>query len=155
MIIKKRRPISFYLLVFLMIFLALGGLYGGLGLVIKPDGSILQMSITFLEGTPFDNYLFPGLILLFLMGIFPSFLIYPLFAKPDWKWAGFLNIYKNMHWSWTYSLYTGIILVFWMDFQLMIIGYGAAIQTVFSFYGIILIIVSLLPSLKKYYNLNE
>jgi hypothetical protein len=152
---KKRKPLSFYLLVFLMLFLALGGLYGGFGLILRPDGSILQMPLSFLEGTPFINYLIPGIILLFFMGIVPSFLVYPLVAKPYWRWAGIFNIYKDMHWSWTYSLYTGIILVLWMDFQLMIIGYGAVIQTIFSFYGIILVIVSLLPSLKRYYNLKD
>lgn len=150
---KKYKPLSLYLLIFLIAFLSIGGFYGGIALTFDPSGNFMQMSLSFLEGTPFHNYLIPGLILLLFMGIFPMFLLYPLITKPQWKWANLFNIYKEKHWSWTYSLYTGIILVLWMDFQLMIIGYGQIIQTIYSFYGILLVIICLIPSVKRYYDL--
>lgn len=155
MITKKRKPFGLYLLIFLITFLSIGGFYGGLGLILSPDGEFLQMSLNFLEGTPFTNYLIPGIILLIFMGIFPLLLIFPLIAKPDWKKANIFNIYKDMHWAWTYCLFSGIILVLWMDFQLMIIGLGHPIQIIYSFYGIALIIITMLPSVRKYYCLND
>ncbi len=52
----------------LLVFLALGALGGGAALVAAPDGSIMQMPPSLLEGSPFKDYLIPGLILGGLFG---------------------------------------------------------------------------------------
>jgi hypothetical protein len=112
------------------------------------------MPVTLLEGSPFTNYLVPGLILFFILGIFPLFLIYPQIAHPEWKWAGKLNIYPDMYWAWTYSLYTGLSLVIWITFQTWFIGYHL-LQTIYAFAGLLIIITTLLPLVKKHYSLKE
>jgi hypothetical protein len=149
---KVRKPFEVYLLVFLVFFQAVGAIYGGLTLVIDPTGGLLQMPLTSLEGAPFKNYLIPGLILLIFLGLLPSFLLYPLIFKPEWIRADILNIYKEQHWSLTYSLYLGIMLIIWIDVQIMILGYGAIIQSVYAFLGVVITIVSLLPGIKRYYS---
>jgi hypothetical protein len=149
---KVRKPFEVYLLVFLVFFQAVGAIYGGLTLVIDPTGGLLQMPLTSLEGAPFKNYLVPGLILLIFLGLLPSFLLYPLIFKPEWKRANFFNIYKEQHWSLTYSLYLGIILIIWIDVQIMMLGYGALIQSFYAFLGVVITIVSLLPVIKRYYS---
>ena len=53
----------------LLVFLALGALGGGAALVAAPDGSIMQMPLSMLEGSPFPNYFVPGLILGGLFGL--------------------------------------------------------------------------------------
>jgi hypothetical protein len=53
----------------LLVFLGLGALAGGIALVLRPDGSILQMPVSMLEGSVFPDYLVPGLILGGLFGI--------------------------------------------------------------------------------------
>src|SRR5579871_3983840 len=44
-------------------------IFGGLNLICKPDGSTIHLSPTLLNGTPFHNYLLPGLLLFFFNGI--------------------------------------------------------------------------------------
>lgn len=144
-----------YLLIFLMIFLSVGALFGGFMLLSEPSGSALQMPLSALAKSPFPDFLLPGLILFIFMGVFPLILVYALIARPAWRWANCLNIYKKLHWSWTYSLYVGIILVIWIDIQILLMGYGAFIQTFYGLLGITMIIVALIPSNMHYYTEKE
>jgi hypothetical protein len=130
-------------------------LYGGIALIADSTGGILQMSVSSLEKTPFNNFLIPGLILFFLLGLLPGFLLYPLLFKPEWKWANFFNIYKDQHWVLTYCLYLGIILIVWIDIQIMLVGYGAIIQSVYAFIGVAVVILSVLPGVKNNYKLEH
>ena len=147
----KPRPFSVYLLAFLLFFLALGGFFGGINLVLYPSGESLSMPVSYLQHSPFEDYLIPGLILLFLMGVLPLGLVYALLARPSWTWANALNIYAGQHWAWTYSVYAGIILIIWIDIQIMLVGYGHIIQTIYALLGVVITVTALLPSTKTYY----
>ena len=50
---------------------ALAAIGGGLALIAAPDGSVLSMTSASLAGTPFADYLAPGLILLAANGLLP------------------------------------------------------------------------------------
>ena len=52
-----------------LIILGLGALAGGIALVSAPDGSNMQFDVGLLAGSPFSDYLIPGLILGGLFGI--------------------------------------------------------------------------------------
>jgi hypothetical protein len=145
------KPFFRFTLIFLVFFLSAGALYGGLLLIIDPSGGGLRMPLSALADSPFPDYLIPGLILFISMGLFPLTLVYALVTKPAWKWAGCLNIYKDRHWSWTYSLYVSIMLVIWIDIEILFLGYGAFIQTFYALLGILMIIVTLIPSNIDYY----
>jgi hypothetical protein len=49
--------------------LGLGALAGGIALVAKPDGSVMQFDVALLAGSPFADFTFPGLILGGLFGV--------------------------------------------------------------------------------------
>jgi hypothetical protein len=53
----------------LLVFLAVGALGGGAALVAAPDGSIMQMPVSMLQGSPFPDYFVPGLILGGMFGL--------------------------------------------------------------------------------------
>jgi hypothetical protein len=53
----------------LLAVLGLGALGGGIGIVMKPDGSAMQWNVNMLAGSPFTDFLIPGLILLLLFGV--------------------------------------------------------------------------------------
>ncbi len=57
------------LVVFLLLFVSLSAIWGGIMLVIDPSGQKMQMPLSFLEKSPFENYLIPGIILLFMNGL--------------------------------------------------------------------------------------
>jgi urea transporter len=46
-----------------LVLLGIGATAGGIALVVKPDGSVMQMPLSYLDGSPFTDYLVPGLIL--------------------------------------------------------------------------------------------
>ena len=60
---KHSRPFSVSALFFLQIFLGLNGLMGGGAFLIAPDGRLLQIPVSYLNNTPFHNFLIPGLLL--------------------------------------------------------------------------------------------
>src|ERR1700756_2961706 len=57
----------------LLLFEGAGAVYGGLNLVIHPDGSSLGLSVALLRYALFPNFLIPGIILLGLNGVFSLF----------------------------------------------------------------------------------
>ena len=145
----KRVPWPVYILWFLLMFLSIGAFYGGLLFIGDPSGESLGMNTSYLDNSPFNNFLLPGIILLFFNGIFPLIILSGFFFK-KMEWAGFLNIYKDQHWPWTYSLYLGIILILWIDIQIMMIGYDM-IQSVYAIYGVIMVVITLLPGVRDFY----
>ena len=52
-----------------LILLGVGALAGGIALVARPDGSVMQLDVKLLAGSPFDDFLVPGLVLGGLFGI--------------------------------------------------------------------------------------
>ncbi len=52
-----------------LVVLGLGALAGGIALVAKPDGSVMHFDVALLAGSPFADYVVPGLILGGLFGI--------------------------------------------------------------------------------------
>jgi hypothetical protein len=49
-------------------FAALTAIISGVMLLASPDGSLLQLPLGVLSGTPFNSFTIPGIILLFVVG---------------------------------------------------------------------------------------
>jgi hypothetical protein len=145
----KKKPFTIYLLAVLLGIQSVGGLGGGLALTLSPSGAFMHMPLSALNGSPFSNFFIPGLILLSLLGILPGILAYAVVGQPMWSQTGYFNIYRNVHWSWTYSLYTGIMLTIWILVEIRWISYDI-LQTIYGLIGVLLIILTLLPANMKY-----
>ncbi|MCR9013801.1 hypothetical protein [Aquiflexum gelatinilyticum] len=142
-----------YMLLGLHLFLGLGALAGGGMLVLQPDGSLLGMEPGWLAQSPFSSYLIPGFILFICSGLLPLFSLVGLLFQPRWRWANALNIYPNRHWAWTYSLYSGIIVITWITVQLVMTQYFW-LQPVMIFTGLLIVIFTLTPSIMKKFELE-
>jgi hypothetical protein len=70
-----------------LVLLGLGALAGGIALVAKPDGSVMHFETSLLAGSPFSDFLVPGLILGGLFGI-GSFVVAGL-GLMHWRIAPF------------------------------------------------------------------
>lgn len=143
-----RRPFVLYLLLGLHLFLGLGGVYGGMMLILGPDGSLLGMDVRWLDHSPFTTFIIPGLILFTMVGLFPLFVLMGLLWTPAWNWANSLNIYANRHWAWTYSLYSGMVVIFWIIAQQLLTQYFW-LQPVMILTGLLIIILTLTPTVIK------
>ena len=146
-----KKPFLLYVLVFLVFFLAFSGLTGGFALTLWSSGDVLQMPLSMLENTPFNNFLIPGLILLLVLGVFPTLLGYAMLKEPKWDWANKLNVYKQYHFLWSYSLYLGLILILWINIQIFMIGGGHILQFIYGILGTLIVIVALSPQVMNYY----
>ena len=131
--------------------LAITGIYGGVALILDKSGANLKLSTNLLESTIFNSYLVPGIILLILLGFFPTITAFGLITRKKSRVANKINIYKKRHWAWTYSLYCGIMLVLWIDIQVMMIGGGYILQSIYAILGVLIIVLALMPSVMKYY----
>jgi hypothetical protein len=135
----KNRPFAAYLLLFLIFFQGLSGLFGGAGLVLDPSGRSLQIPIVWLENSPFENYMIPGIILLIVLGVFPLVVLFALLKKINWAWTG--------------TLLLAIALLIWLGVEILIIGYQAdpPLQAIYGVVGALMLLLVLLPPVRRYY----
>jgi hypothetical protein len=132
--------------------LALGAIGGGLILIISPTGEMLGMPISEFKNIPFKSFLIPGFILLTVLGLVPLLLIIALLKKPESKLAEKINVFKDMHWSWTYSIYIAFTLIGWIHIQLIFLQSSVHwLHTFYMFYAILIIIIALLPQVRNLY----
>ena len=145
-----KRPPFLWLLVFLLVFLSLGGFYGGILMLSDPSGKALQMDEVLLL-LPVSDYFLPGLFLLSVMGIFPLLLIYGLIRYPTWRWVNRFSSWSKHYWAWTGSILVGVVLIIWLAIQALLIGFQWPIQYVTLVNGILIILVALFPSIQNHF----
>lgn len=140
MLTNTSRPISLYILIVLVVFQGLSGIFGGIALVMDPTGSTLQIPLEWLSGSPFPDYLLPGLVLLVVLGIYPMLVSYGLVKGKQLAWYG--------------SLLLGIALMIWLGVEILIIGYqpNPPLQAIYGTVGIFILVCTILPSVKGYFN---
>jgi hypothetical protein len=151
---KTAHRLSIILLCLLHLFLGINGVAGGILLMIKTDGSMLGMQSDWLNHSPFNNYLIPGVLLFLFLGIIPLMTFLGLVKRRKWRFPDLFNIYRNRYWAWSFSLYTGIIAITWITIQLILTQYFW-IQPVIIFNGLFIIIITMLPGIMKHFELNN
>ncbi len=149
-----KRPFETWILIVLLAFLAINAIYGGISLMLAPDGSLLGMQPGWLDKSPFKNYLIPGFLLLLMNGVFPLLAVFGLITKNQNKLLNKLNIYPGKYWGWTFSVYSGIITNIWIIVQQLIAEYFI-LQTIFSAVGLLILVAALLPRVMRFYNIEN
>jgi hypothetical protein len=112
-------------------------------LALDPTGGLMQMPLEMLQGTPFPNFLIPGLILGIVLGLGAFFVLACLFILPKWAWAQRLNPFKGQHWTWAASAAFGLALMIWITVQVLMIGLGAFIQVLYFGVGLAILLLTL------------
>jgi hypothetical protein len=145
-----KRPFSLWILVFFLVFLALGGFVGAYSFLTDPTGNSLGMEKE-LALLPVPNYILPGLFLLLVMTITPLFLTFGLLARPDIPFIQIVFRFSPHHWSWTGTVVLGIGLMLWLVVEAYFIGFFAPIQYVTAINGLLILLMPFIPEIKKYY----
>lgn len=140
------RPAALYALVGVLAFQGLSGLAGGYGLIVDPSGRAVGIPAAWLQGSPFADYLVPGVVLFTLLGIGPLIVIYGLWTRRAW--------------SWTASLLVALALVVWLGVEIAVIGYQGEppLQAIYGVVAAALIVLSLLSPVRdhlRHGNLRE
>lgn len=149
----KTRPLSLYLLTSFILFLAVGALYGGYSLLIDVDGGAMQFSATWLEGTPFDSYLIPGLLLFNLFGVGSLVVTFVLWTRPRIPLLDALLGWTHAYWGWTAAFLLGVGLIVWIAVQMVMLREVGtqSLQILMGATGIAIALLTLMPDMRRYY----
>ncbi len=139
------------ILIALLAILGLSALGGSSFLILSPSGEMIGMSLSMLDKSPFKNFLIPGLILFIVLGISPIALIFALLKKPESKLAERFNFFKDMHWAWSYTVYTAFALVVWIQVQIILTHTFDPLQNFCVFLALAILFLTLLPKLRNFY----
>lgn len=107
----------------LQLFVALGAVVAGAMFILEPSGRLLQAPLAMLKGTPFSNYLLPGIILFCINGLGQAV-------------AGILTLRRDARAGIVGGVF-GLGLIIWLFVQVTLIGGGYLIQNVFFAIGIV------------------
>ena len=88
---------------FLQLFIGLGAVGGGFGLVLEPSGANLGVPLEMLKHSPFTDFLIPGIVLLIVNGLGSI--------------AGSVVSFKLLHYTAEIALALGSFLVAWILIQ--------------------------------------
>ncbi len=147
-------PFAAKLLIFLLFFLGIGAIASGAMLFAAPDGRFLGMTVDLLEGSPFRDYLIPGIILFLAVGVFQLLTAYGLMTRSRWRWPDALNPVKFQHWAWTASWAAGVIMIIWIAVETALLGYVSFLQPLIFVWALVLIILTFLPGVRRYYRVK-
>jgi hypothetical protein len=101
------KTVILVICVILLLINGIGALFGGFQLFTDPTGSKLQMPLSFLENSPFNDYLIPGIILFIVNGIFSFLALAMLILKKT-----------RAHW---FVLTQGVLLSGWILMQILML----------------------------------
>ena len=129
-------------------------MFGGEVLIISPSGKLFGMPLSMLQNSPFANFLLPGIILFTLLGVVPTALTIVLVKKPVNKFAELFNVYKDMYWGWTYSIYIAFALIIWIQSEMTFLRAVHWSHSLYVFLAMMILWVALLPQVRNRYK-NE
>jgi hypothetical protein len=112
----------------LLLFNGLSALFGGSVLIVAPDGSILGMPLSLLAGTPFSDFLLPGLILFTVLG---------LGSCIGW-WLAFRRSTYAVRWVQVVGLGT----VIWIVTQMIMLHGVDVLHVIYGATGVVLVWLS-------------
>ena len=117
----RRRPGTIMALTVLLVVLTIGAVQGGAAMVIDPTQP-LGMSTSYLEGTPIDDYVLPGL---FLLGIALASALTSVGLVFDWRWrwAEAIERAVGFRWPWIGAVLIGSILLAFEIVELFLVPF--------------------------------
>jgi hypothetical protein len=139
---NRRKPVAAYALMACLLFQGVSGMAGGLGLLMDPSGETLRIPLNWLEGSPFQDYTIPGLVLLVVLGIFPIAVLYGLWNGEGWGWTG--------------AVLVGLALIVWLVVEIIVIGYqpDPPLQLIYGILGAAILVLTALSRVREFYGVS-
>mgnify|MGYP000910627319 FL=1 len=136
---SNRRPGTVWALMVFLCIQALGAIGGGAGLVQDPVENI-GMPLSMLDGSPFSDFLVPGLILLIVVGLPPLVAVYGLAGR--------------RRWGWWLAIVAGVGLLIWIITEVALLGYlpgtGIGLQIGMGLLGVLILVMALVRPTRRY-----
>lgn len=112
----------------LVSFIAVTALLSGILMISNPGGEMMSLSLSLLEGTPFNDFRIPGLLLTVIVGGINLL-------------AVFINLKRNAsRYSW--AMAGGVVITVWILAQMFLIGTFHWLHAFYLVIGILIILIS-------------
>jgi hypothetical protein len=148
---RIHRPFALWPLVTLIGLLVVTGLFGGWSFITDTTGAGLQAKLSWLERTPVNDFLLPGLFLLGVYGIGGMILIAGLVWRLSPGPLRRLDARTGRHWSWYGAIAFGLVLVLWIAYELVVMPETIWIQPALMAVGFAIAGIPLLPSMRRWF----
>lgn len=116
------------LLLLLLGFTGLTSAISGLLMISRPDGSMLELSLSLLNTTPFADYRIPGIILAGAVGGVNLLAFY-------------FNIRRSTYW-YQWAVASGVVIILWIVVQFLLIETYHPLQLLYLLIGIITVLTA-------------
>ncbi|KAA3646724.1 MAG: hypothetical protein DWQ07_10995 [Chloroflexi bacterium] len=117
------------LLIILLVFLSLSGLFGIIFLI-DPSGGSVGIPLSLLDNLPIDTFVLPGLFLLIVYGLGSAIIAYGLL--------------RQLTWTPIAGLLLGSVLIGWVIGQIVLWGPPVMLQYTYLIVGIVIFLLSLI-----------
>ena len=115
--------------VVLLLFNGIGAIYGGYMLMVDPSGSKIELQLSYLEHSPFNNYLIPGIVLFTCNGVLSLVTaVFIIFNRPYYPTLIFIQ---------------GCILLGWIIIQVMMVQIVYYLHFLLGGIGLALIVLGI------------
>jgi hypothetical protein len=111
----------------LLIFNSIGAIWGSFNMLSAPDGSTMDWSPIMLRYSPFNDFFFPGLILLISNGLFSMGVVGMIAVR-----------YRRYPW---FIMLQGVILTGWILVQVLMLRFFSFLHFIMGLIGVTLIIL--------------
>jgi hypothetical protein len=143
------RPPSVGLLAVALGLLALNALIGGAMLVAAPTGAAMGISTDLLAGSPFRDYLWPGVLLFAVIGVPAGIVAYGVWARPRWPSLGFVERITGRRSAWAASLAVAVTLAVWILVQMSYFRFF--LQPVLLVWAAVIVVLTLWPAGRRWF----
>ena len=116
------------LLFILVSFIAVTSTLSGLMMIYRPDGAILHLPVNLLEGTPFKNFLIPGILLATIVGGVNLL-------------AVFNNLRRHAN-RYNWAIAGGFMIIGWIIAQMTLIKVFHWLHIIYLIIGVLIILIS-------------
>ena len=126
--------------IIILLILSFGAFYGAYVLISEPSGAKFDWTVEMLEGTPFKDFMIPGIILLVANGLFPLYIIY--------------TAIRNKSYFPLLLIIQGIVLIIWLSAEILFNPalYAPGLTPTFFIVGVLLLFAGFFE--KKFFKIS-
>ena len=150
---SHRLPGTIISLIVLLGVLTIGAIQGGVAMVADPIEP-LGMPTSYLEGTPIDDYVLPGL---FLLGIAIASVLTSVGLVFDWRWpwARAIEHTVGFRWPWIGAVAIGSILLVFEIIELFLVPFHPIMHPLLIAGSLAIIGLAFAPSAREHLAADE
>jgi hypothetical protein len=143
----EHRPDALWPLLAIMAFLSVGGFVGGIPMLQDPTGGLIGAQTTWLEETPVDDFLLPGIFLTAVYGVGVLVLMAGLATRASPGPLRSLDRATGRHWAWWGTIGVGAVLEMWIVYEYLVLPLTSGLMPTLLIVGALMVALPLLPSM--------